>query len=133
MANMAGMMSGGSDDFSWNSDTIFDKIGNQEMREEYLTELSGTGNAEREMIEQLRSLNETEMKSILYQLPPEDKQEFINDYYGLPQINTQNVSPQINTQNVSPAPEMTVTGPDKPSYGMMDPDEKLEFKAEVLF
>ena len=124
MANIAGMMSGGSDDFSWNSDTIFDKIGNQEMREEYLTELSGTGNAEREMIEQLRSLNETEMKSILYQLPPEDKQEFINDYYGLP---------QINTQNVSPAPEMTVTGPDKPSYGMMDPDEKLEFKAEVLF
>jgi len=124
MANMAGMMSGGSDDFSWNSDTIFDKIGNQEMREEYLTELSGTGNAEREMIEQLRSLDETEMKSILYQLPPEDKQEFINDYYGLP---------QINTQNVSPAPEMTVTGPDKPSYGMMDPDEKLEFKAEVLF
>ena len=119
---MAGMF--GSDDFSWNSDTIFDKIGNQEMREEYLTELSGTGNAEREMIEQLRSLNETEMKSILYQLPPEDKQEFINDYYGLP---------QINTQNVSPAPEMTVTGPDKPSYGMMDPDEKLEFKAEVLF
>ena len=111
MANMAGMMSGGSDDFSWNSDTIFDKIGNQEMREEYLTELSGTGNNKREMIEQLRSLTKTEMKSILYQLPSEDKQEFINDYYGLP---------QINTQNVSPAPEMTITGPEEPSYGMMD-------------
>ena len=43
-----GMMSGGND-FSWNSDTIFDKIGNQEKREEYLSELSGTGNNEREM------------------------------------------------------------------------------------
>ena len=74
MANMAGMMSGGNDDFSWNSNTIFDKIGNPEMREEYLTELSGTGNKEREMIEQLRSLDETEMKSILYDLPDEDKQ-----------------------------------------------------------
>ena len=48
MANMAGMMSGGNDDFSWNSNTIFDKIGNPEMREEYLTELSGTGNKERD-------------------------------------------------------------------------------------
>jgi len=120
MAN--GMMSG--EDFSWNSNTIFDKIGNQEKREEYLTELSGTGNNEREMIAQLRSLNESEMKSILYQLPDEDKDEFMRDYLGLP---------KIDTQNVSPAPEMTVTGPDKPSYGMMDPDEKLEFKAEVLF
>ena len=107
MAN--GMMSG--EDFSWNSNTIFDKIGNQEKREEYLTELSGTGNNEREMIAQLRSLNESEMKSILYQLPSEDKQEFINDYYGLP---------QINTQNVSPAPEMTITGPEEPRYGLMD-------------
>ena len=53
---MAGLFSDGGD-FSWNSSTIFDKIGNQEKREEYLTELSGTGNNEREMIEQLRSLD----------------------------------------------------------------------------
>ena len=33
MAEMMGMMSGGND-FSWNSDTIFDKIGNPEKREE---------------------------------------------------------------------------------------------------
>ena len=47
--------------------------------------------------------------------------------------NSDTIFDKIGTQNVSPAPEMTVTGPDKPSYGMMDPDEKLEFKAEVLF
>jgi len=73
-----------NNDFSWNSNTIFDKIGNQEKREEYLTELSGTGNNEREMIMQLRSLDESEMKSILYQLPDEDKDEFMKDYLGLP-------------------------------------------------
>jgi len=80
---MAGMFSN-NNDFSWNSNTIFDKIGNQEKREEYLTELSGTGNNEREMIMQLRSLDESEMKSILYQLPDEDKDEFMKDYLGLP-------------------------------------------------
>jgi len=112
MANMAGMMSGGNDDFSWNSNTIFDKIGNPEKREEYLTELSGTKNNERELIEQLRSLDEPEMKSILYDLPPEDKQEFINDYYGL----TGETQPSLDAQNISPAPEMTVTGPDNPNF-----------------
>ena len=45
---MAGMFSDGGD-FSWNSSTIFDKIGNQEKRDEYLTDLSGTGNNEREL------------------------------------------------------------------------------------
>jgi len=118
MAN--GMMSG--EDFSWNSNTIFDKIGNQEKREEYLTELSGTGNNEREMIAQLRSLDESEMKSILYQLPEEDKDEFLNDYYGLP---------QIDTQNVSPAPEIAVEGPETaPASGMMPP---LDLNASVNF
>jgi hypothetical protein len=117
---MAGMF--GNDDFSWNSNTIFDKIGNQEKREEYLTELSGTGNNEREMIEMLRSLDKGEMKSILYQLPEEDKDEFLNDYYGLP---------KIDTQNVSPAPEIAVEGPTNPQpSGMMPP---LDLNASVNF
>ena len=117
---MAGMFN--NDDFSWNSNTIFDKIGNQEKREEYLTELSGTGNNEKEMIAQLRSLNEDEMKTLLYQLPQEDKDEFLNDYYGLP---------KIDTQNVSPSPEIAVEGPETaPSYGMM---ELLELNASVNF
>ncbi len=77
------MFSNNNGDFSWNSDTIFDKIGNQEKREEYLSELSGTGNNEREMLEQLRSLSENEMKQILYTLPEETKDEFVKDYYGL--------------------------------------------------
>jgi len=129
MAEMAGMMSGG-DDFSWNSNTIFDKIGNQDMREEYLTELSGTGNNEREMLEQLRSLDESEMKSILYQLPDEDKQEFIQDYFNL----DKQAQPSLDAQNISPSGDITVTGPEKPSFGMMDPDKEYpEFKAEVLF
>ena len=118
---MAGMFSN-NNDFSWNSDTIFDKIGNQEKREEYLTELSGTGNNEREMITQLRSLDESEMKSILYQLPDEDKEEFMKDYLGLP---------KIDTQNVSPAPEIAVEGPETaPSSGMLPP---LELNASMNF
>lgn len=80
---MAGMFSNNNGDFSWNSDTIFDKIGNQEKREEYLSELSGTGNNEREMLEQLRSLSEPEMKQVLYTLPDEHKEEFMKDYLGL--------------------------------------------------
>ena len=116
---MAGMFSN-NNDFSWNSDTIFDKIGNQEMREEYLTELSGTGNNEREMLAQLRSLDMNEMKSILYQLPEEDKDEYLQDYYGLP---------KIDTQNVAPAPEIAVEGPDTaPSSGMLPP---LELNASM--
>mgnify|MGYP003642919652 CR=1 FL=1 len=99
---MDGLFSDGGD-FSWNSNTIFDKIGNQDKREEYLTELSGTGNNEREMIEMLRSLDKGEMKSILYQLPEEDKDEFLSDYYG---------KPRIDTQNVSPSPEIAVEGPE---------------------
>ena len=127
MAEMAGMMSGG-DDFSWNSNTIFDKIGNQDMREEYLTELSGTGNNEREMLEQLRSLDESEMKSILYQLPDEDKQEFIQDYFNL----DKQAQPSLDAQNISPSGDITVTGPEKPSFGMMNPDEEYpEFKASM--
>ncbi len=110
MANMSGMMSGG--DFSWNSDTIFDKIGNPEKREEYLNELSGTGNNEREMLEQLRSLTKQEMKAVLYDLPPETREEFINDYYGIPT-------------------EITVTSPETaPTSGMMPP---LELNASVNF
>ena len=118
---MAGMFSN-NNDFSWNSDTIFDKIGNQEMREEYLTELSGTGNNEREMLAQLRSLDMNEMKSILYQLPDGDKDEFMKDYLGLP---------KIDTQTVSPAPEIAVEGPETaPTSGMMDP---LELNASMSF
>lgn len=118
---MAGLFDG-NEDFSWNSNTIFDKIGNQEKREEYLTELSGTGNNEREMIMQLRSLDKDEMKSILYQLPEEDKDEFLNDYYDLP---------KIDTQNVSPAPEIAVEGPANPQpSGMMPP---LDLNASVNF
>jgi hypothetical protein len=121
MAEMVGMMSGGND-FSWNSDTIFDKIGNPEKREEYLNELSGTGNNEREMLEQLRSLTKSEMKAVLYDLPPETREEFINDYYGIP---------KINPETMSASPEMTITGPETaPSSGMMPP---LELNASVNF
>ena len=109
-------------DFSWNSSTIFDKIGNPDKREDFLTELSGTGNNEREMIEQLRSLDESEMKSILYQLPDEDKDEFMKDYLGLP---------KIDTQNVSPSPEVAVEGPETaPTSGMMGP---LNLNASMSF
>ena len=117
-----GMMSGG-DDFSWNSSTIFDKIGNQETREEYLTDLSGTGNNEREMIMQLRSLDETEMKSILYDLPAEDRDEFLQDYYNADK------QPSLDINNMPPSQEVAVTSPESPpSSGMLGP---LELNASM--
>jgi len=120
-----GMMSGG-DDFSWNSSTIFDKIGNQETREEYLTDLSGTGNNEREMIMQLRSLDETEMKSILYDLPAEDRDEFLQDYYNADK------QPSLDINNMPPSQEVAVEGPANPQpSGMMDGG--LDLNASVNF
>ena len=72
----------GGDDFSWNSNTIFDKIGNQEKREEYLTELSGTGNNEAEMITQLQSLDKSELRQAVRQMPEDlDRREMLEAYY----------------------------------------------------
>jgi hypothetical protein len=115
---MVGLMSG-NNDFSWDDSTIFDKIGNPETREEFLQDLSGTGNNKRELIKQLRSMDESEMKQILYQLPEEGKDEFVKTYFGL------------DSENMSNAPEMTITGPETaPSSGMMAP---LELNASVNF
>ena len=79
---MAGMFSNDSD-FSWAPSDIFDDIGNPEKREDYLQNLSGTGNNERKVIEQLRSLDESEMKQVLYGLEEGDKDDFLQTYYGL--------------------------------------------------
>ena len=74
------MMSG--EDFSWNSNTIFDKIGNQEKREEYLTELSGTGNNEAELIRQLKTLDKSELRMAVRQMPKDlDRREMLEAYY----------------------------------------------------
>ncbi len=71
-----------NNDFSWNSDTIFDKIGNQEMRKEYLTELSGTGNNEAELIRQLKSLDKSELRMAVRQMPEDlDRREMLEAYY----------------------------------------------------
>jgi len=79
---MAGMFNNDSE-FSWTSSEIFDDIGNPEKRDDYLQNLSGTGNNERKVIEQLRSLDESEMKQVLYGLEEGDKDDFLQTYYGL--------------------------------------------------
>lgn len=80
---MAGLFNSGGD-FSWDSSTIFDKVGNQEKREEYLTELSGTGNNEREIAKQVQSLDRAEMEQILHQIPEkEDREDYIKTYLGI--------------------------------------------------
>ena len=79
---MAGMFSN-DNDFSWAPSDIFDDIGNPEKRDDYLQNLSGTGNNERKVIEQLRSLDESEMKQVLYGLEEGDKDDFLQTYYGL--------------------------------------------------
>jgi ABC-type histidine transport system ATPase subunit len=80
---MAGMFSN-NNDFSWNSNTIFDKIGSQEKREEYLTELSGTGNNEREIARAVQSLTRDEMIQMLHQIPEkEDREDYVKTYLGV--------------------------------------------------
>ena len=79
---MAGMFSN-DNDFSWAPSDIFDDIGNPNKRDDYLMNLSGTGNNERKVIEQLRSLDESEMKQVLYGLEEGDKDDFLQTYYGL--------------------------------------------------
>jgi len=79
---MAGMFNNDSE-FSWTSSEIFDDIGNPEKRDDYLQNLSGTGNNERKVIEQLRSLDESEMKQVLYGLEEGDKDDSLQTYYGL--------------------------------------------------
>ncbi len=77
---MAGMF---NNDFSWDSGQIFDNIGNPDKREEYLADLSGTGNNKRELKRQIKQLDESEMKQVLYQLPEEGKEEFVKMFYDL--------------------------------------------------
>ena len=117
---MAGMFSNDSD-FSWNSGTIFDDIGNPDKRDDYLMNLRGTGNNEREIVNQLRSLDESEMKQVLYGLEEEDKDDFLQTYYGLKDV-----------ENISPSPEISVTGPQEMSAptGMLGP---LDLNASVNF
>ena len=79
---MAGMFSSDSD-FSWAPSDIFDDIGNPDKRDDYLMNLSGTGNNEKKVIEQLRSLDESEMKQVLYDVAPEEREDFLQTYYGL--------------------------------------------------
>ncbi len=80
---MEGLFNSGGD-FSWESSTIVDKGGNQEKREEYLTELSGTGNNEREIAKQVQSLDRAEMEQLLHQIPEkEDREDYIKTYLGI--------------------------------------------------
>jgi hypothetical protein len=77
---MAGMF---NNDFSWDSGKIFDSIGNPDKREEYLADLSGTGNNKAELKKQIKQLDSNEMKQVLYQLPEEGKEEFVKMFYDL--------------------------------------------------
>ena len=108
-------------DFSWDSGTIFDDLGNPDKRDEYLMNLSGTGNNEREIINQLRSLDESEMKQVLYDIAPEEREDFLQTYYGLKDV-----------ENISLSPEISVTGPQEMSAptGMLGP---LDLNASVNF
>ena len=81
---MAGMFSNNNNDFSWNSEKIFDNLGVEEKRQEYLRDLRGTGNKEREMASQIRELNRDEMIQILHQIPEKaDREDYIKTYLGV--------------------------------------------------
>ena len=81
---MAGMFSNNNNDFSWNSEKIFDNLGVEEKRQDYLRDLSGTGNKEREMASQIRELDRDEMVQILHQIPEKaDREDYIKTYLGV--------------------------------------------------
>ena len=83
---MAGLFSNDEHpSFGWAADeAIFDNLGIPQKREEYLQDLSGTGNLEREMAEQIRELDEDEMKQILYQIPDKaEREDYIETYLGM--------------------------------------------------
>ena len=83
---MAGLFSNDEHpNFSWGAkEEIFDNLGIPQKREDYLQDLSGTGNLEREMAEQIRELDEDEMKQILYQIPDKaERKDYLETYYGM--------------------------------------------------
>ena len=56
----------------------------EEKRQEYLRDLSGTGNKEREMASQIRELDRNEMIQILHQIPEKaDREDYIKTYLGV--------------------------------------------------
>ena len=73
-------------------------------------------------------MHATNFPSILYQLPDEDKEEFIQDYFNLNK-QPEPARPTLDIESMSMAPEMTVEGPDEPSYGMMN--EGLDLSMEI--
>ena len=83
---MAGLFSNDEHpSFGWSAEeSIFDNLGIPQKREEYLQDLSGTGNLERQMAEQIQALDEDEMKQILYQIPDKvEREDYLETYYGL--------------------------------------------------
>ena len=82
---MAGMFSGEDHpSFDWSPKNIFDEFDVPDKREKYLQDLSGTGNKEREMAEEIRGLDEDEMTEILHQIPDKmDRDDYLQTYYGL--------------------------------------------------
>ena len=83
---MAGLF---SDDehpsFSWGAkEEIFDNLGVPKNREEYLQDLSGTGNFKRQMAAQIQELDRSEMEQILHQIPEKaDRDDYIRTYLGV--------------------------------------------------
>ena len=71
--------------FLWGADeAIFDNLGIPQKREEYLQDLSGTGNLERQMAAQIQELDRSEMEQILHQIPEKsDREDYIKTYLGM--------------------------------------------------
>ena len=83
---MAGLFSNDEHpSFDWGAnEEIFDNLGNPTKREEYLQDLSGTGNLERQMAAQVQELDRDEMEQILHQIPEKaDREDYIRTYFGM--------------------------------------------------
>jgi len=83
---MAGLFSNDEHpSFAWGAkEETFDNLGIPQKREDYLQDLSGTGNLERQMAAQIQELDRDEMEQILHQIPEKaDREDYIRTYFGM--------------------------------------------------
>jgi len=83
---MAGMFNKGNEQpsFSFDNDEAFKYLGDETKREDYLKTLTGQEAPTKELIAQLKSLDESELRQAVRQLPnDEDRKEMLEAYYNV--------------------------------------------------
>lgn len=83
---MAGMFNDGGEhpSFSWDNDKAFKFLGDQDKREDYLKGIVGEEGPSPDIINQLRDLDEVELRQAVRQIPnDEDRRDMLKTYYNV--------------------------------------------------